>query len=171
MLSAKAKKGEAPFPYLTNQNIQWGRIDLGKLNEMDFNEKEKGKFSLRPGDLLVCEGGEVGRTAIWRGEVEDCYYQKALHRLRAKKNYLPEIMLQFMFWANSQGVFKGLTGHSTIAHLTAVKLKEMEVPDIPIEVQRKIKEKFDEIEVPKSKIEFQFKQSLGLRKSLINQVF
>ena len=53
MLSAKAKEGDAPCLYLANQNVQWGRVDLSKLNRMDFTEKEKEKFSLKDGDLLV----------------------------------------------------------------------------------------------------------------------
>ena len=128
MLSPKAKTGNSSFPYLANYNVQWDRIDLEKVQEMDFSEKEREKFALAPGDILVCEGGEVGRSAIWHGELESCYYQKALHRLRPISNFSSEIMLQFMMWADRKGLFKALTGHSTIAHLTAIKLKEMDVP-------------------------------------------
>jgi len=128
MLSPKAKTGNSSFPYLANYNVQWDRIDLEKVQEMDFSEKERDKFALAPGDILVCEGGEVGRSAIWHGKIENCYYQKALHRLRPISNVSSEVMLQFMMWADRKGLFKALTGHSTIAHLTAIKLKEMDVP-------------------------------------------
>lgn len=172
MLSAKARTGDSPFPYLTNQNIQWGRIVLDKVNEMDFNIKEQEKFSLRPGDLLVCEGGEVGRSAIWQGEMAECFYQKALHRLRViDDKYSPEVMLQFMFWANTQNIFKGLTGHSTIAHLTAVKLKEMKIPDIPKSDQVHIKKRFEELGSSREKIESKIKAVVTLQKSLIDKVF
>jgi hypothetical protein len=49
---------------------------------MDFSSDEFEKFHLKVGDLLVCEGGEVGRSAIWDGSIPDCCFQKALHRLR-----------------------------------------------------------------------------------------
>lgn len=129
MLSQKARTGQSPCRYLGNKSVQWGRFDLSDLLEMDFSLAEREKFSLRIGDLLVCEGGEVGRSAIWKGEIEDCYYQKALHRLRPLTDEItPEYMLQFMYWGNSKGLFASLTGHSTIAHLPAVKLKSVKVP-------------------------------------------
>lgn len=172
MLSSKAKTGQNSFFYLANQNVQWGEINLEKLNKMDFNENERLKFSLIPGDLLVCEGGEVGRSAIWNGEIQNCYYQKALHRLRVINNsYLPEVMLQFMLLANSQGAFKALTGHSTIAHLTAIKLKEMYIPNIPINSQHEIKRKFEHLDDAKLKIQTYIRNAKQLQKSVINQLF
>src|SRR4051794_40289628 len=82
MLSPKAKTGTHYFRYLRNTNVQWGRIDTSDLAQMDFSDHERKKFELRFGDLLVCEGGEPGRCAVWRNEIADCYYQKALHRVR-----------------------------------------------------------------------------------------
>jgi type I restriction enzyme S subunit len=172
MLSAKNQTGEFPRKYLTNKNVQWGKIDYSDLNEMDFNEKDRNKFQLVSGDLLVCEGGEIGRTAIWRGEVTNCYYQKAIHRLRSKNGrYLPEIFLQFMIWANRQGTFKGLTGHSTIAHLTAVELKGLKLPSIPIEVQESWKLKFEKAIDFHNKIDEQLKSAKALAISINNKVF
>ncbi len=69
MLSQKAHVGNDPKPYLRNKNVQWGRIDLSDMLQMDFSEREKKKFLLTQGDLLVCEGGEPGRAAIWNGEM------------------------------------------------------------------------------------------------------
>jgi type I restriction enzyme S subunit len=172
MLSAKAKEGDAPCLYLANQNVQWGRVDLSKLNRMDFTEKEKEKFSLKDGDLLVCEGGEVGRAAIWRNQAEECYYQKALHRLRVKnESFLPEIMLEYMFWANERGMFKRLTGHSTIAHLTAVKLKEMDVPEIPLCHQYDFLDRFQSIHETRRMAEVKLKTSNQLVKTFLGRVF
>ena len=82
MLSPKARQGRNPRPYLTNRNVRWDEFDLSDLPTMDFDQREIEKYQLRPGDLLVCEGGDTGRAAAWVGEVADCYYQKALHRLR-----------------------------------------------------------------------------------------
>ena len=98
MLSKKAKQGLNPKPYLANFNVQWNKIDVSELNVMDFNEREMEKFRLKCGDILVCEGGEISRSAIWNGEIEECYYQKALHRLRPidKDVIDPEFMVIYM---------------------------------------------------------------------------
>ena len=85
MLSAEASAGADQRPYLRNVNVQWDRIEVVELATMEFDEADRRRFALRPGDLLVCEGGEVGRAAIWHGELEECYFQKALHRIRQMK--------------------------------------------------------------------------------------
>ena len=95
-LSKKCRTGKCSYPFLRTANILWGRLDLSSLDEMDFTEQEKEKYRLIPGDLLVCEGGDIGRTSIWRGELQNCYYQNHIHRLRAKSgDIIPEF---FMFW-------------------------------------------------------------------------
>lgn len=166
MLSPKAKTGNSSFPYLANYNVQWDRIDLEKVQEMDFSEKEREKFALVPGDILVCEGGEVGRSAIWHGEIENCYYQKALHRLRPISNFSSEVMLQFMMWADRKGLFKALTGHSTIAHLTAIKLKEMDVP-VPSDKEQALVELiFRELKSARHIISEQIDKTTELKQSL-----
>lgn len=166
MLSPKAKTGNSSFPYLANYNVQWDRIDLENVQEMDFSEKEREKFALAPGDILVCEGGEVGRSAIWHGEIENCYYQKALHRLRPISNFSSEVMLQFMMWADRKGLFKALTGHSTIAHLTAIKLKEMDVPVPPDKEQSLVELLFRELNSARHIISEQIAKTTELKQSL-----
>jgi len=69
MLDKKQISGDYLAPYLRNTNIQWGKVDLSDLYEMDFDPSERECYSLKRGDLLVCEGGEIGRTAIWNEEV------------------------------------------------------------------------------------------------------
>jgi len=118
MLDERAKKGEQ-VDYLANFNVRWGAFDFSKLNQMNFSEKEKEKFSLICGDLLMCEGGEIGRCAVWKDERANIYYQKALHRIRAKStkcttNYLS---LYFQYLAQT-GQLTKFVGESSIAHLT-----------------------------------------------------
>jgi len=104
------------------------------------------------------------------GDME--YVEFAEHRLRVKNNlYLPEVMLQFMFWANTKGYFRGFSGHSTIAHLTAVTLKEIKIPEIPINKQVEIKIRFDIFQKTTEIIESKITESKALQKSLTNQVF
>ncbi|MBR0145030.1 MAG: restriction endonuclease subunit S [Eubacterium sp.] len=73
MLDAKQQTGEHQRPYLANFNVQWFRFDFSQLNEMDFNEADRKEFELQEGDLLVTEGGEVGRCAVWKNEIPFCY--------------------------------------------------------------------------------------------------
>lgn len=140
MLSQKAKVGKEPLPYLGNRHVQWGRIQLEEVPTMDFDEREQEKFVLRAGDLLVCEGGEVGRTAIWHDEQTTMYYQKALHRLRPKSEaVVPEYMLGYMREAAERGLFVGHTAQTSIAHLTREKLLDLNlmVPEYSQQVNYK----------------------------------
>ena len=68
-------------PYLCAVNIQWDDIDLSTLKQSRFEDNEIDRYSVRKGDLLVCEGGDIGRAAIWNNE-ETILYQNALHRIR-----------------------------------------------------------------------------------------
>jgi len=77
--SPKHRKGISPFPFLRTSNVYWGRIDLTNLDYMDFTTEEVKKMALRIDDLLVCEGGDIGRTAIWEGQIEKCCFQNHLH--------------------------------------------------------------------------------------------
>ena len=140
MLSPKAKTGGASsFPYLRNQNVQWGRIDLSDLALMEFSERERKKFALRVGDLLVCEGGEPGRCAIWLNERTDCYYQKALHRIRPHAGVADSEFLSL--WIRHQaltGAFEDQNAKTTIAHLPLVRLEQLLIPDVDLAHQRRI---------------------------------
>jgi len=94
---------------------------------------------VRPGDLLVCEGGEVGRTAIWRGELDECFYQKALHRVRPRsKREAPRFFYYLMSMVAARGVFVSVGNQNTIDHLTAVQLKHYRFPFAPAEEQHAI---------------------------------
>ena len=77
--------------YIGNSNVQWFRFKLDDLEEMDFDERERALFALMDGDLLICEGGDIGRCAIWRNNLTECYFQKAMHRVRLHKSQaIPE---------------------------------------------------------------------------------
>lgn len=89
MLDKKKQTGLYQRKYLANVNVQWFWFDLNDLNMMDFNEDDQKEFSLRNGDLLVCEGGEIGRCAIWREEMADCYFQKAIHQKTTRRRLCP----------------------------------------------------------------------------------
>lgn len=147
MLSKASKIGHSPFPYLANRNVQWDEVDLSDLEWMDFNDNEREKFSLLPGDLLVCEGGESGRTAIWKGEMENCYFQKAIHRLRPKDSQvLPDYMLRFMRRAFEHGFLTSFTSQTSITHLTREKFALLPLPLPKVEEQKAIVNVLDSLD-------------------------
>jgi type I restriction enzyme S subunit len=125
MLDEKRITGKHLAPYLRNIDVQWDRINVEDLPQMDFSGDDINRYSVVPGDLLVCEGGEVGRAAIWRGELSECYYQKAIHRLRRRREAAdhPRFMFYVLRMAAAIGVFEASEGKSTIAHLTAESLR------------------------------------------------
>ena len=125
MLDTSQIKGDTLYPYIRNTDVQWREINVNDLPEMDFDESDKIKFSLRKGDILICEGGDVGRSAVWNGLLKECYYQKALHRLRPYSTdvALPEYFLYFLEYANKNNIFIAGVEKATIYHLPADKLR------------------------------------------------
>lgn len=130
MLDAKKNRGEYR-PYLANVNVRWGTFDLGELREMRFEAHELDRFCLKYGDIVMCEGGEPGRCAIWKGAAPEMMFQKALHRIRPYEC----IDYRYLFYAflrkgKTQGFSPLFTG-STIKHLPKEKLAKVEVEGYP----------------------------------------
>jgi type I restriction enzyme, S subunit len=149
MLSPEASAGRHLKPYLANRNVQWNRFELDDLGYMSFSSVERQHFRLAEGDLLVCEGGEIGRTAIWGGELPECYFQKAIHRLRPKAGVIiePRFVLHYMKYAIDKSLFPGLIGQTSIAHLTREKLALLEVRHpVSVQEQRRIAEILDTLD-------------------------
>ena len=108
---------------------------------MSFTSAEEARLKLRAGDLLLCEGGDVGRTAIWNGEMEQCYYQNHLHRLRAKvANEIDPQFALYWFWYAFEvaKVYVGRSNVTTIPNLSQSKLSELQIPKPEIAEQRRI---------------------------------
>lgn len=115
-------------PYLGNKAVQWNCIDIADLPRMAMSPSDLEQFRLRRGDLLVCEGGEVGRAALWDAQLDECYYQKALHRLRPKNAFNSRFMLALLRYWVSQDLLTNYVTQTSIAHLTKEKLAEVPVP-------------------------------------------
>ncbi len=134
MLDSKRITGRHLLPYLRNTDIQWDRINIEDLPTMDISPNEYDRYTVQPGDLLVCEGGEIGRCALWSDEPARYGFQKALHRLRPRNE--GQDVARFMYYA-LRAAAKGHAfndGHlSTIAHLTGDKLRthRFPFPDFP----------------------------------------
>ncbi len=141
MLDTKRITGDHLLPYLRNTDIQWDHINVEDLPTMDIPPSQYDRYTVRRDDLLVCEGGEVGRSALWSEELTICGFQKALHRLRPRN--AEQDMPRFMYYALRVGA-KGYAfsdGHvSTIAHLTGDKLRAHRFPFPPLAEQTAIVE-------------------------------
>ncbi|MDP4078334.1 restriction endonuclease subunit S [Acidovorax sp. A1169] len=133
MLDAKKNKGR-PHPYLGNSNVRWGRFDLADLAEMRFEPHEEERYGLEPGDLVVCEGGEPGRCAIWTGS-EGMKIQKALHRIRPKPAFNNYYLFYWFFHAAKAGTLEPHFTGTTIKHLTGRAIDALQVPLPPVETQ------------------------------------
>jgi type I restriction enzyme, S subunit len=138
MLSASRETGAHPKPYLRNRDVQWGHINVDDLPVMDFAPNDAARFLLNPGDVLVCEGGEVGRAAIWNGQLTECYFQKALHRVRTSSALLPKFLLYLLEYYSRINAFERHTSGSTIAHLPQEDLRNLPVPIPPSAEQDRI---------------------------------
>jgi type I restriction enzyme S subunit len=172
MLNRAAKTGFGTAIYLTNRNIQWDKVDLSNLEEMDFSESERIKFELKKDDLLVCEGGDVGRTAIWNEELKNCYYQKAIHRLRPTNGSTHvKFALRFFHFAKDCGIFTNYVSQTSIAHLTQEKLSKVPMFLPKYNEQTMISEKIDSldnlIDAEKNRLGKLYYQKSGLMHDLL----
>ncbi|MCL1876380.1 MAG: restriction endonuclease subunit S [Synergistaceae bacterium] len=172
MLDGKKQTGLYAFPYLANFNVKWFEFDLKKLNYMDFDLKDQNEYSLSYGDLLICEGGEVGRCAVWKGNINKCFFQKAIHRVRCNPSKCNSFYLQYAFYFRAKKTqFRDTVGTATIPHLTGVQLRKLSFPLPPVTLQNKFASFTERVEEQKT----QLKKSLGLLelnyKSLMQKCF
>ena len=128
MLDEKRQTGTATIPYLRNTNVQWDRVDITDLKSMDVPLEERARFTVWPGDLLICEGGQPGRSAIYSGDIGPLGFQKALHRARSRGRSRPEWLLECLRVAVHLDVFAVENGQTTIGHLTNEQIRSTRFP-------------------------------------------
>jgi type I restriction enzyme, S subunit len=138
MLSAETRQGPNQRPYLRNINVRWGSIDVSDVLTMDFSEEQAIKFSLQPGDLLVCEGGEPGRAAVWENQLPGALYQKALHRVRPNVGVSSRFLLYYLMCATQTSELAQSYTGSTIKHLPKEVLERSVVPLPPTGEQERM---------------------------------
>ena len=132
-------------PYLCAINILWDKIDFTTLKQTRFEESELERYTVRKGDLLICEGGEIGRAAIWDKDYS-IQYQNALHRVRFTDGVAPRFCLYFFMHLKKSGILDGRYGKGvTIKHLVKSSLMSIPIPVAPIENQLSIVAELDKI--------------------------
>jgi type I restriction enzyme S subunit len=177
MLSKAAFESElTQKPYLRNENVQWNRIDTEDVKQMGFDTDEIKRFSVQPGDLMICEGGAAGRAAIYDGPANTFQYQKALHRIRCyggltHTHYLQAYFAHFV----PTGRVIPRRSETTIQHLPLEVLEKLPVPLPPKSEQHRIIEELARIaslaDNQSNSIEVGIIRALKLRESILRNAF
>ena len=159
------------YPYLCAVNIQWDRIDFSTLKKTRFEESELERYYVRKGDLLICEGGDIGRSAIWDKD-EPMLYQNALHRVRFNGEVLPRFCLFYLKHLKDSGVLDSRYGKGvTIKHLVKSSLLSIPIPIPPLSLQSRIVSELDGINSIIEKKREQLKQLDALAQSIFYDMF
>ena len=133
----KAKNKGDLKPYLCSINVYWDGIDLTTVKETRLEENELPKYLLRPGDLLICEGGDIGRSAVWES-TQEMYYQNALHRVRFYGEINPHYFQLLLECYKGNQILDAYSKGMTIKHLVQTALNTIVFPLPPLSEQTRI---------------------------------
>lgn len=147
-------------PYLRNVNVRWFSFQLDDVYSLRVEDAERLALSVRAGDVLICEGGEPGRCAVWDGEEGVYVYQKALHRVRVGDELNPHwLTFCLKVSADSEALEDHFTG-TTIKHLTGAALARFPVPLPPLSEQLEIVSRVEALFAIADRIEARYQSAL-----------
>ena len=170
MLDSKKNQGEL-YPYLCSANVQWNDVDCTQVKEMRFEEDELERYRVYKGDLLICEGGDTGRCAIWKSD-NAIYYQNALHRVRFVDGLmLPIFCLYTMKCYKERGEIDKYSSGQTIKHLVKKVLLTIPLIVPPITLQQEFASKIESIEKQKELIAKSIRETETLFNSRMDYYF
>ena len=171
----REKNTGTPRYYLGNINLRWGKFDLENLKTMKVEESEIERYRLAKGDLVICEGGEPGRCAVWEGQESTMLIQKALHRVRFTESYSPYFAYYFVTYAASSGLLSPNFTGSTIKHLTGKGLGNVLFPLCTLAEQNQVvhllDRAFNTSDELDRQIECEIRRSNSLRQSVLRKAF
>ncbi|PNU19083.1 hypothetical protein C2E25_14495 [Geothermobacter hydrogeniphilus] len=175
MLDRKKHQEGKELPYLRNVNVRWGAVDTGDLLQMFFKDSELVRYGIRAGDVLVCEGGEPGRAAIWDGKQSGMMYQKALHRVRFLDGYDPLLIVFYLeHLAKSGRLERWFTG-STIKHFTRESFAGLPLllppRDEQVAIVEEVEKSLSIISETAEQIDKDLRRAERLRQSILKKAF
>jgi type I restriction enzyme S subunit len=136
----ESKTNKIQRPFLRTSNLFWGKISTSKLDLMYFTPEEFETLKLMKGDILVCEGGDIGRTALYQEDSMEIAYQNHLHRLRPLNDRIFNEF--FVFWIdhaiNQRGLYIHAANRTTIPNLSGSRLKGFFIPFPAVSIQMQI---------------------------------
>lgn len=172
MLQSNSSGNDYLRPYLRSANIQWEKVDISDIKEMWFSKNEMKSYLVNSKDILVSEGGEVGRSCIWNDEIKECYIQNSVHKITCNQEYDPfYIYYQFYIMA-SKGLFESIVNRVSIGHLTREKLTNIKFIIPPLNEQAQIvsllQQESEKIDLAITKIEKEIELIKEYRTTLIS---
>lgn len=176
-MSPRRRHGKNPQLFLRTKNILWGEVDTTDLDKMDFTIDEIEKLKLRKGDLLICEGGDVGRTALWEEQIPLVLFQNHIHRLRQKDNNVePKYYMYWMRFAYQVSkLYQGEESRTAIPNLSAGRLRNFIVPFTSIAEQRRIVARLEallsEVKAMREQVQIMRRDVNRLMESALAEVF
>ncbi|MBZ5666804.1 MAG: restriction endonuclease subunit S [Acidobacteriia bacterium] len=174
MLDREKNRGHERV-YLGNINVRWGSFDLDYSTTMKIEDREVSRYALRKGDLVICEGGEPGRCAVWQGADDEVFIQKALHRVRFPAMYEPRFGYLYVLYANSTGKLEELFTGSTIKHLTGEGLRQVTFPLCSgaeqAEIIRIVEQKLSLADELENELESAINRASAFRQSVLRRAF
>lgn len=174
MLTNENKGGMNFKPYLRAKNIEWEKVNVSDVKKMWFSDTELNKYRVQKNDILVSEGGEVGRASIWQDELGECYIQNSVHKITCNENYLPQFLLFQFILFGFKGHFDAIVNRICIAHLTKEKLLSINFIAPPINEQIQIVENIKNKQKRLNAITLKTNKEISLLKeyktALINEV-
>ena len=138
MLDANKHKTGRLLPYINNISLRWNDVDTSNLPQMYFNDDELERYGLKAGDVLVCEGGQPGRSAVWDGRLPELKFQKAIHRVRFSIPFEPRFLVFYLEAVAATTAFESLVTGGGIRHLTLETFSRFQIPSIPLAEQRRV---------------------------------
>ena len=174
MLDREKNQGK-PRPYLGNINLRWGSFEIDQEKLIPVEDYEVPRYAVRKGDLIICEGGEPGRCAVWDGEDDNFFIQKALHRVRFTESYSPIFAYHFFKFTAVAGLLEKHYTGSTIKHLTGNALENVLLPICSpaeqTEIVRILDERLGAADALEADVNASLEYSGALRQSILKQAF
>uniref|UniRef100_UPI00402A23C4 restriction endonuclease subunit S n=1 Tax=Segatella hominis TaxID=2518605 RepID=UPI00402A23C4 len=149
----RSKNTGTPKDYLCAINVLWGKFDFTTHKQFLLEKNEYERYAVMKGDLMVCEGGDVGRCAIWEDDSKEIYYQNALHRIRCKEGVFNYYILYLLWHYKLNGTIDYLCKGVTIKHFTQTVMNKLDILLPPFEEQKRIVAKIEDLFTQLDKIE------------------